>query len=82
MDCKPCVEAFHKGCAWATKDKRPHASVHGLMFAALGDTEAAAMVWMPAHTDEADVGWLYLGDGSKLTHLDRKGNNRPTDLRS
>ena len=69
-----------KGRIWGTSDKRPLARVHSLMFAALEGTEAAAMVWMPAHTDEADVGRLDLGDGSKLTHLDRKGNSEADRL--
>jgi hypothetical protein len=50
------------------------------MFAALNDTEAAALVWMPAHTKESDVGQLCLGDGSKLTHFDRKGNHEADKL--
>jgi hypothetical protein len=80
VDCKPCVDAFHRGRAWATRDKRPLARVHGLMFAALDDTEAGAMVWMPAHTKEADVGRVCLGDGSKLTQLDRVGNDEADRL--
>ena len=80
VDCKPCVDAFHKGLAWATKDSRPHARVHRLMIAALDDTEAEAMVWMPAHTKVTDVGRLYLGDGSTLTDLDRKGNGEADRL--
>jgi hypothetical protein len=80
VDCRPCVDAFHKGLAWATKDSRPLARVHRLMFAALDDTEADAIVWMPAHTKETDVGRLCLGDGSYLTDLDRKGNDEADRL--
>jgi hypothetical protein len=75
VDCKPCVDAFHKGLAWATRDNRPLARVHRLMFMALDDTDAAAMVWMPAHTKETDVGQVSLGDGSLLTAVDRMANN-------
>jgi hypothetical protein len=50
------------------------------MLAALDDTESAAMVWMPAHTKESDVGQAYLGDGSRLTCSDRKGNNEADRL--
>jgi hypothetical protein len=44
------------------------------MFTALGDTEAAAMGWMPAHTKDTDVGRVFLGDGSNLTAVDRMAN--------
>jgi hypothetical protein len=50
------------------------------MFAALDGTDAAAMVWMPAHSKEEDVGRLYLGDGSRLTEHDRKGNDEADRL--
>jgi hypothetical protein len=50
------------------------------MHAALDDTEIDAMVWMPAHTTEADVGRSYLGNGSRLTHMDRKGNDEADRL--
>eukprot|EP00929_Paragymnodinium_shiwhaense_P102607 TRINITY_DN65803_c0_g1_i3.p1 TRINITY_DN65803_c0_g1~~TRINITY_DN65803_c0_g1_i3.p1 ORF type:complete len:967 (+),score=210.69 TRINITY_DN65803_c0_g1_i3:52-2952(+) len=74
VDCKPCVDAFHKGREWATSDKRPHARVHALLFAALDSTPPEAMVWMPAHTTEADVGRAELGDGSLLSAQDRWAN--------
>ena len=80
VDCQPCVDALHKGLAWATRDKRPLAWVDSLMLAALDDTEPDAVVWMPAHTKESDVGRLYLGNGSTLTQLDRKGNNEANRL--
>lgn len=74
VDCEPCVKAFHRGRDWATSDRRPHARVHGLMFAALGDTDRGSVVWMPAHTSEDDVGIARLGDGSLLTAIDRAAN--------
>ena len=80
VDCQPCVDAFHKGLTWATRDNRPLARVHRLMFAALADTEAAAVVWMPAHTKEEDVGRLHLGDGTLLSESDRKGNEEADRL--
>ena len=80
VDCQPCVNAFHNGRAAATKDNRPLARVHNLMCAALDDTDVAAVVWMPAHTKKEDVGRVYLGDGSKLTDLDRKGNEEADRL--
>ena len=51
-----------------------------MMCTALDDTEPAAMVWMPAHTSEADVGRACLGDGSRLTAFDRKGNSEADRL--
>ena len=71
---------LHKGLTWATRDNRPLARVHRLMFAALADTEAAAVVWMPAHTKEEDVGRLHLGDGTLLSESDRKGNEEADRL--
>ena len=74
VDCEPCVKAVHRGRAWATSGQRPHARVNALMHAALDDTARDAVVWMPAHKKESDVGVARLGNGSYLTQLDVKGN--------
>jgi hypothetical protein len=50
------------------------------MFTALDDTETDSVVWMPAHTKEEDIGRAYLGNGTRLTHLDRKGNEEADRL--
>ena len=55
IDCEPCVNAVRRGVKWATTGKRKHARVHALLLAALEDTPAELVVWMPAHTSEADV---------------------------
>jgi hypothetical protein len=74
VDCEPCVKAVHRGRAWATSDRRPHARVNVLMHSALDGTAAEAVVWMPSHKGEADIGVVKLGDGTYLTHLDLAGN--------
>jgi hypothetical protein len=74
VDCEPCVKAVHRGRKWATSDRRPHARVYGLLFAALDDTDNDAVVWMPAHTKSSDVGVLRLSNGESLTAVDRMGN--------
>ena len=50
------------------------------MITALDDTDAAAMVWMPAHTKATDVGKAFLGDGSRLTAEDRMANEEADKL--
>ena len=74
VDCLPCVSAFHKGRAWAATDNRPLARVHRLMHEALEEAGPECMVWMPAHTKAEDVGVLELGNGEKLTVVDRHSN--------
>jgi hypothetical protein len=74
VDCEPCVKAVHMGLKRATSDSRAHARVNTLMHAALDDTAADAVVWMPAHKGEADIGAARLGDGSYLTRLDFSSN--------
>ena len=50
------------------------------MCVALDDTEVDAMVWMPAHTKESNVGQTVLGDGRPLTLFDRVGNEEADRL--
>ena len=76
VDCLPCVDAFHKGRKWATSDRRAHARVHGLMFAAFDGTPSQSMVWMPAHLTEEHIQVAVLGDASLLTEVDLRGNAR------
>ena len=56
IDCEPCVKAIHKGMARATAGSNPLARVHQLLAIAFDDTPLSAVVWMPAHTSEGDVG--------------------------
>ena len=76
VDCEPCVNAIHRGKVWATAGSRVHARVNALMLAALDDTPPDAVVWMPAHTGEKDVGKARLGDNSLLTAVDRRSNGQ------
>ena len=54
-------------------DRCPLSKVHSLMFAELDDMEVDAMVWMPAHTKDSNV-------GHPLTHFDRVGNKEADRL--
>ena len=60
----------------ACSAKRPLARVNRLMHQAFDDTGPGSVVWMPAHTSEADVGIKKLSDGSRLTAIDRKLNGK------
>ena len=42
----------------------------------MDDASQNSVVWMPAHTTEASVGVKKLSDGSALTAIDRKTNDR------
>lgn len=74
VDCLPCVTAFKAGKEWAASDRRVHARVNKLMTGAWGDFDVDQMSWMPSHTTAQDVGVRELGNGEKLTELDRRGN--------
>ncbi len=74
IDCHSVVEAVHRGLAWATSAARPLARVFNLLLPAVDDKPPQAFVWMPAHTLAASVGVAALGDGSRLTAVDRSAN--------
>ncbi len=76
VDCKPCIDAIHKGIRWATASCRPLARVFNLIFPAIDDSPVESFVWMPAHTSASDVGVKRLGNGDLLTALDRSANDR------
>ena len=73
VDCKPCVDLIHAGVAVATEGRRLLARVYRLVFASLHDPER--VVWIPAHTSEHDIGIKSIGDGRKLTAVDRDSNS-------
>ena len=59
----------------AISDANPLARVHQLLAIAFDDTPACNVVWMPAHTTEADVGVKRLGNGEYLSAFHRYGND-------
>ena len=75
-DCKPCVDAITEGAVRACSAKRPLARVNRQLHHAFDDTGPGSVLWMPAHTAEADIGVKKLSDGSKLTATDRRLNGR------
>ena len=75
VDCEPCVKAFHMGKPAACAANRPLARVNGMMHDALDDTPSQAMIWMPSHATEADLGTICRGDGFLLTLQDLDGND-------
>ena len=76
VDCKSCVDAVHAGMAWACQPHRPLARVHRLLLGNTPRFAADAVVWMPSHTSEADVGRKVIGNGQLLTRTDRDANAR------
>ena len=80
IDCRPCVDAIHRGRAFATAAQRPLARVFNLIFAAIDDMSPDAFIWMPAHTRPEDVGVKLLSDLSLLSHGDREHNDTADSL--
>ena len=74
IDCEPCVAAILAGMARACSDANPLARVHTMLALAFDDTPTEAVVWMPSHTSEADVGVKRIGNGEVLSSIDRYGN--------
>ena len=76
------VDTFKAGLAAATDAAVVLARLWAMVFAACdyGDALQLDLAWMPAHTSEADVGRLVLSDGSLLTALDRRCNDRADTL--
>ena len=75
-DCEPCVDAIAEGKVVSCSAKRPLARVNSLMHHVMDDASQNSVVWMPAHTTEASVGVKKLSDGTALTAIDRKTNDR------
>ena len=75
IDCQEVVKAMHRGRTWATSAKRPLARVFNLVLTAADDFVPEAFVWMPAHTTQAHIGRVRLGDGSLLTYIDHCAND-------
>ena len=80
VDCKSVVDLLHAGPLVATASSRPLARLFRLLFTVFDDISVHEIVWMPAHTSEADVGRLSLGDGSKLSAHDRDANGCADEL--
>ena len=75
-DCRPCVDAIAEGEKLSCSAKRSLARVNRLMHHVMDDTSRDKVVWMPAHTSEADVGNKRLSDGIALTATDRATNGK------
>ena len=73
IDCEPCVNAIHRGMIRAISDANPLARVHQYLAIAFDDTPDSSVVWMPAHTSEADVGVKRFGKGEYLSAFHRYG---------
>ena len=75
VDCKPCVDAVHKGPVAARSAKNPHARVHMLMHQFLEDVPAGSVIWMPSRCKKGQAGEIVRGDGFLLTELDIEMND-------
>ena len=75
VDCKPCVDAVHKGPAAARSEKNPHARVHMLMHLALDEVPASSVIWMPSHCKKGQAGTVIRGDGFLLTETNIEIND-------
>ena len=78
VDCLPCVRMVHVGEQAATEGRRQLARVFRLLFTAIHDPKS--VVWMPAHTTEEDVAVKRIGNGRKLTAIDRDSNGLADQL--
>ena len=67
VDCKPCVDAVHKGPEAAQSEQNPHARVHMLMLQLLEDVPPESTIWMPSHCKSGQAGTVVRGDGFLLT---------------
>jgi hypothetical protein len=65
----------------ATAHDKPMARVMNALLTIFDDTDdAAALIWMPAHKGDADVGRSALSDGSTLTRVDLDTNAKADAL--
>jgi hypothetical protein len=74
IDCMAVHIGTQLGGAWATAPERQLARAWGPLAAAL-DGQADGVVWMPAHCTCEAVGTKRLGDGSRMTQVDRRVND-------
>ena len=75
IDNKMCVETFHRGEDNIPTRDRPVAWLWKLIFGAINDEkEAMDVAWMPAHTKQAQIANVKLGNGEILTAANRRGN--------
>ena len=75
VDCKPCVDAVHKGPKAACSEKNPHARAHMLMHQLLEDVPPESTIWMPSHCKRGQAGTVVRGDGFLLTEQDIEMND-------
>ena len=61
VDCQPCVDAVHKGLAFARSDKNPLARVHSLLAEAMIDVPPEATIWIPSHMKAGTCGTVVMG---------------------
>ena len=75
---------FKRGEAYATRYADAYARLWRLIFASCDDSDCPQddieLLWIPAHTTEADVGVARLSDGRLLTAADRTGNGFADEL--
>ena len=76
-DSKPCVDSIVEGRVGACSAFRPLARVFNLVFDIMEHkgVEDSMVVWMPAHTSQANVGRLTLSNGDRLSPIDRHAND-------
>jgi hypothetical protein len=75
IDSMACVRTFHRGENNVRTRDSPDALLWKSIFNAINDKKQAMdVVWMPAHTKEAQIGKAKLGNGELITSADRKGN--------
>ena len=73
-DCKAVQVGTKNGKAWMTSPARKFGRAWSpLSIAIEGDEQA--IIWMPAHCDSSSVGEASLSDGTKMTRIDRIGND-------
>ena len=64
----------------ATSGKRVQARMYKLLFSVFDEADTHRIVWMPAHTKEHEVGVTAIGNGRKLTWIDRRTNQEADKL--
>ena len=65
-DCRPPALAVWNGMMWATAPDRKHAQVNRLLHTAIDEADYDQVVWMPAHTTEANYGSCFKSNGKRL----------------
>ena len=74
VDCLALLQAYEQGFAKATASGSFFAEVWVQIRMAWDNNELVDLVWMPAHTSEADVGVLELSNRQLLSVVDRESN--------